>query len=99
MKTVADARNGDYVQTWFDTGAFGMNLLYGQVVGGGPILLTICWESGITQRIKRAQQSGTGFSSGVVPAKDAEAAQAAMQRRTKMLSESSPLDDKEIRRG
>lgn len=42
---------GDYVKTWFDTGAFGATILYGRVVKAGPATYTVRWESGIQNRV------------------------------------------------
>ena len=44
-------RRGDYVETWFDTGAMGAQLLYGVVIAAGPKAYRIRWESGLTNRV------------------------------------------------
>lgn len=42
---------GDVVETMFDTGARGAQILYGRVVRAGPKKVTIEWESGLRNRI------------------------------------------------
>jgi hypothetical protein len=42
---------GDYVWTWFDTGAMGAAILYGRVVKAGPKTYTVRWESDLQNRI------------------------------------------------
>ncbi|HYE57566.1 MAG TPA: hypothetical protein VD948_03630 [Rhodothermales bacterium] len=39
------------VRTWYDTGAFGSNLLYGRVVAAGERSFVVEWESGIRNRL------------------------------------------------
>lgn len=48
-------RRGQFVQTWFDTGALGATLLYGVVVAAGPRAYYVRWESGIVNRIAQGQ--------------------------------------------
>jgi hypothetical protein len=42
---------GNLVQTWFDTGAMGVAILYGVIVAAGPKSARVRWESGLTNRI------------------------------------------------
>jgi hypothetical protein len=42
---------GRFVRTWFDTGALGATLLYGQIVSSGPKTFTVRWESGLKNRL------------------------------------------------
>lgn len=44
-------KKGDFVETWFDTGAFGATLLYGIVTAAGPKQFTVKWESGTVNRL------------------------------------------------
>jgi hypothetical protein len=44
---------GDIVQTWFDTGAMGSNILFGRVVQAGPKAFLVVWESGLRNRLKQ----------------------------------------------
>lgn len=44
---------GDYIRTWFDTGALGPTLLYGRVIKAGAKTFTIRWESGICNRLEQ----------------------------------------------
>jgi hypothetical protein len=67
-------RRGQFVQTWFDTGAMGATILYGVVESAGPRVYTVRWESGITNRV---QQGNTN----VRRADDLETASAAMKAR------------------
>lgn len=61
-------RRGDYVQTWFDTGAIGVTILYGEVIAAGPKTYRVRWESGLTNRVRQD-------ATNVRPARDpAEAA-------------------------
>lgn len=46
-------RRGQYVRTWFDTGAMGATILYGRVVAAGPRAYTVCWESGLRNRLQQ----------------------------------------------
>lgn len=53
---MSEMKRGDYVQTWFDTGAGkmgGPQILYGTVIKAGPMTYTVRWESGITNRIRQ----------------------------------------------
>jgi len=43
---------GETVQTLFDTGAMGLQCLYGRVIEKGRKVFTVRWESGIRNRIK-----------------------------------------------
>jgi hypothetical protein len=44
--------------TWFDTGARGVTPLYGIVEAVGPKRVTVRWESGARQRLRRGDQTG-----------------------------------------
>lgn len=44
---------GDHVMTWFDTGAFGFQIIVGIVVAAGPVSVTVEWGSGARNRIRR----------------------------------------------
>lgn len=44
---------GQFVQTWFDTGAMGAAILFGYVIKAGPKTYTVMWESGIRNRIQQ----------------------------------------------
>lgn len=46
---------GDIIATWFDTGAFGMQLLFGVVIAAGPKRYRVRWESGRTNRIEQGR--------------------------------------------
>lgn len=46
---------GDHVETWFDTGAMGCQLLYGRVIAAGPKTYRVRWESGITNRLAQGR--------------------------------------------
>lgn len=37
---------GDVVRYWFDTGAFGCQILGGVIIKSGPKTFTVLWESG-----------------------------------------------------
>ena len=43
---------GHYVYTLFDTGARGLQTLYGRIVKAGEKTVTIEWESGIRNRLR-----------------------------------------------
>lgn len=47
---------GDIVQTQFDTGAFGLQTLWGLVELSGPKTFTVQWESGIRNRLYHADK-------------------------------------------
>jgi hypothetical protein len=66
-------KRGDYVQTWFDTGAMGATILYGRVVSAGPRTYLVRWESGIQNRVTQEYPH-------VTAAHDTEAAAAACNR-------------------
>jgi hypothetical protein len=55
-------KRGDYVRTWFDTGAMGATVLYGRVVKAGPRTYTVLWESGLRNRIVRENSYITPIS-------------------------------------
>ena len=44
---------GTLVQTWFDTGAMGAAILYGEIIEAGPKTARVRWESGLTNRINQ----------------------------------------------
>jgi hypothetical protein len=58
---------GDLVQTMFDTGQSGHQVLYGKVVKAGKATVTIVWESGLRNRVVQGWH-------GVIAAKDQEEA-------------------------
>jgi hypothetical protein len=45
-------RRGDFVKTWFDTGAMGAQILFGIVIMAGPTTYTVMWESGLRNRLR-----------------------------------------------
>lgn len=57
-EALATVKRGDYVQMWFDTGAFGVNLLFGVVIESGPKAFKVRWESGNTNVIRRSEPRG-----------------------------------------
>ena len=65
---------GDLVETWFDTGAMGAQILYGEVIAAGPKAYRVRWESGLTNRLPQGH-------SDVQRARDSEQACAALTRR------------------
>lgn len=46
-------KKGDFVQTWFDTGAMVASIIYGVVTKAGPKTFYVRWESGISNRIRQ----------------------------------------------
>jgi hypothetical protein len=52
-------RRGQFVQTWFDTGACGATILYGRVIAAGPSIYRVRWESGITNRVQQGYKAVT----------------------------------------
>ena len=50
---------GDIVTYWYDTGAMGCRHLYGIVVKAGPKTYTVCWESGIRNRLDQGRRDVT----------------------------------------
>ena len=46
---------GDVIATWFDTGAFGAQFLFGAVIAAGPKAYRVRWESGRTNRIEQGR--------------------------------------------
>jgi hypothetical protein len=44
---------GDVLATWFDTGAFGAQILFGVVIAAGPKMYRVRWESGATNRVEQ----------------------------------------------
>lgn len=57
-ESIDTVKRGDYVQMWFDTGAFGANILVGIVIDSGPKSFRVRWESGLTNRIDRKSPRG-----------------------------------------
>lgn len=68
---------GDLVQTYFDTGAMGVTVLYGKIISAGDKRAGVLWESGWTNRIKQTRTD-------VVPARDKEGAAKAMESVTRI---------------
>lgn len=52
---IHDFKVGDIIATWFDTGAFGAQLLFGVVIAAGPKAYRVRWESGATNRIEQGR--------------------------------------------
>lgn len=46
---------GDVIATWFDTGAFGAQILFGVVIAAGPRTYRVRWESGATNRVEQGR--------------------------------------------
>jgi hypothetical protein len=46
---------GDVIATWFDTGAFGAQLLLGVVIAAGPKAYRVRWESSSTNRVEQGR--------------------------------------------
>jgi len=44
-------KKGDFVQTWWDSGAMGAEILYGKVVKAGDVTYTVEWVSGLRNRV------------------------------------------------
>lgn len=57
-ESIMTVKRGDYVQLWFDTGAFGATQLFGVVIDSGPKSFRVRWESGLTNRIDRRSPRG-----------------------------------------
>jgi hypothetical protein len=55
MEKVHTFKVGDVIATWFDTGTFGVTLLFGVVIAAGPKAYRVRWESGITNRIDQGR--------------------------------------------
>lgn len=68
---------GDLVWMWWDTGAFGSTVLYGQVIAAGPKTYRVRLESGLTNRITRG---GNRVEPQPVRPTEAEDARRAMRR-------------------
>lgn len=58
---------GDYVQTLFDTGAFGYTSLYGIVEKAGVRTYTVRWESGLRNRIRQGNRNVSHIKPDDVP--------------------------------
>jgi len=57
-------QRGDFVRTWFDTGAGkmgGMQILYGRCTAAGAKAFYVVWESGHTNRVRRASPGDVQF--------------------------------------
>lgn len=48
-------KRGDVVKMYFDTGAFGAQILFGLVVKAGPKAYTVVWESGLKNRLEQGR--------------------------------------------
>ena len=48
-------KRGGYVQYWFDTGAMGVQPLYGIAIEAGPKVFRVLWESGATNKCRQEQ--------------------------------------------
>lgn len=46
-------RRGDFVRTYFDTGALGAQIVLGRVIKVGSATATVEWESGRRNRIQQ----------------------------------------------
>ncbi len=46
---------GDVIATWFDTGAFGAQILFGVVIAAGRKAYRVRWESGMTNRVEQGR--------------------------------------------
>lgn len=67
---------GALVQYPWDTGAFGLSLLYGKVIASGQKTFTVRWESGIVNRIRRERARHLD----VKPVEDRVEAEKALER-------------------
>lgn len=76
-------KRGDLVQTFFDTGAFGAQVLYGEVIAAGPKAYRIRWESGLTNRVPQ------GYFD-VKPAEDVELARECLAKPATLTKQVSP---------
>ncbi len=64
--TGREPQEGDYVQTWFDTGGKnGMTIVYGKVIYAGPNTFMVRWESGATNRVRRAEPGDVKYCEDV----------------------------------
>ena len=48
-------KRGDIVKMFFDTGAFGAQILFGLVVKAGPKRYTVTWESQLRNRLEQGR--------------------------------------------
>jgi hypothetical protein len=48
-------KRGDVVKMFFDTGAFGAQILFGLVIKAGSKVYTVVWESGIKNRLEQGR--------------------------------------------
>jgi hypothetical protein len=48
-------KQGDVIAMWYDTGAFGMTLIFGVVIAAGPKMYRVRWESERTNRIEQGR--------------------------------------------
>jgi hypothetical protein len=49
-------KRGDIVKMFFDTGAFGAQILFGLVVKAGPKAYVVVWESRLRNRLEQGRQ-------------------------------------------
>lgn len=68
------AVKGALVQTLWNTGAFGLQVLYGEVIAAGDKTISVRWESGIVNRLRQDRY----LDRDVHPAEDLAAARAAL---------------------
>lgn len=55
MTKIHTFKVGDVIATWFDTGAFGAQILFGVVIAAGPKAYRVRWESGSTNRVEQGR--------------------------------------------
>jgi hypothetical protein len=55
MSKVHTFEVGNIIATWFDTGAFGAQILLGVVIAAGPKAYRVRWESDHTNRIEQGR--------------------------------------------
>jgi hypothetical protein len=71
---------GDLVQYLFDTGATGLQTLVGIVVKAGPKAITVHWESGVVNQIKRTNREVKALTQEADPELYEEAKQSLVKR-------------------
>lgn len=60
------AQLGDYVRTLFDVGAnMGYRMVWGVVTTDGPKAVTVTWESGLRNRVRRDDTRGVEDASDI----------------------------------
>jgi hypothetical protein len=52
---VHEFKTGDIVAMFFDTGAFGAQMLFGVVIAAGSKVYRVRWESGLSNRIEQGR--------------------------------------------